>query len=57
MVKFIARFYIKSGCEEDYLRELRPCVEATRKSRGVLNTWFSECRDQCGYSNGNIQRQ
>jgi quinol monooxygenase YgiN len=36
MVKFIARFYIKSGCEEDYLRELRPCVEATRKEPGCL---------------------
>lgn len=36
MVKIVVKFKILAGMEEDYLRDLKPCILATRLEPGCL---------------------
>lgn len=47
MVKIVVKFKILAGMEEDYLRDLKPCILATRQEPGCLEYtafWNSEDR-------------
>lgn len=36
MIKIVVKFKILAGMEEDYLRDLKPCILATRQEPGCL---------------------
>lgn len=38
MVKIVVKFKIQAGQEEAYLRDLKPCILATREEPGASNT-------------------